>query len=346
MFFRVDKTIWDQYPDLKIGAIVIKNLNNEKRVSDVEGLLRGISAQKKNEFKNQEIFEHKMVIPWMRAYGNFGINPKKYHPSIAGLLKRIKKGEEVTHNTLLVDIYNYFSLKYLLPIGGEDIDWLCGDLNLAFTQGGENFRALSSIEIKKAKEGEVAYMDDAGITCRYWNYKECERTKFTKKTVNALILVEDLSNMHFDEFGRILKEIQNTIIKYLGGQIEPYILTEENSVIDLGVEGRRNADDSKVPQQEKAFYEKEKIKQEIEKLNNPKKKLNNPKNEIKTEPTTKPVSEEKQEPILEKERSEQKLEIPNQKNITNNQIKLEKNNDENSEEQKASQVNPQQISLF
>ncbi|MEK7672688.1 MAG: arginine--tRNA ligase [Patescibacteria group bacterium] len=260
----IDPKIFEQNHDLKIGAILIKGMSNERRVSAVESLLRGACAQRHKEFVDAEIYDNPMIQVWSQAYGNFGINPKKSPPSIAALLKRIKSGKEIPHVSLLVDLYNYFSLKHLLPIGGEDLDWLCGDLRLTYTQGGEPFRPINSIEVEKAKEGEIAYMDDAGITSRYWNYRECERSKFTNKTVNAVLLIEDLSKMHMDEFGEILREIQNTIIKYIGGQIEPYILNEENNSIDLGIQGRKHADDSKIPQQEIAYFMEHKGKNSTE----------------------------------------------------------------------------------
>lgn len=250
----IDPKIFEQNHDLKIGAIILRGINNTKRVSAVESLLRGACAQRTREFANKDLYEHPMIQAWSQAYGKFGVNPHKHPPSIAALLKRIVAGKDIPHINLLVDIYNYFSLKFMLPIGGEDLDWLCGDLRLTFTKGGEPFRPIASIEVEKAEEGEAAYMDNGGITCRYWNYRECERTKFTPKTVNAVILIEDLSKMHMDNFGAMLKEIQNTLSKYIGGQIEPYILNEENKSIDLGVEGRKHCDDSKVPQQEIAHF--------------------------------------------------------------------------------------------
>ncbi len=254
MNFYIDSTIFEQYPDLKIGAVLIKGLNNSKRVSNIESLLRGICAQKHKELHDKDLKQDPKLIVWDQAYGRFGINPNKFNPSITALLKRIQKKGEVPHINSLVDLYNYFSIKYSLPIGGEDIDWLCGDVRLTFTKGGEAFRPLGSIDVEEAKEGEIAYMDDGGITCRYWNHRECERTKFTPRTVNALLLIEDLGKVHLDEFGRILNEIQQSIEKYVGAMSEISILTEEKPSIELGVEGRRSADDSRVPMQEKAYY--------------------------------------------------------------------------------------------
>lgn len=277
MKLNIDSAIFKQHPDLKIGALLIRRINNAKRVSAVESLLRGICAQRSREFKDKDIYEHSMIIPWSSAYGKFGVNPKKYPPSIVALLKRVQTGKDLPHINVIVDIYNYFSLKYLLPIGGEDVDWLCGDLNLTFTGGGESFRPLGTIDVEKAKEGEVAYKDSGGITCRYWNYRECERTKFTEKTVNALILVEDLSKMHMDQFGTILQDMQNSVAKYIGGTVKTYILNEESGSIDLEVEGRKNVDDSKIPQQERAFYNAkiQKPQNEGSKEKPPKKKFQN-----------------------------------------------------------------------
>ncbi|MEK7126495.1 MAG: phenylalanine--tRNA ligase beta subunit-related protein, partial [Patescibacteria group bacterium] len=263
MRFVIDPKIFEQNPDLKVGAVIIRGMNNTKRVSFVESLLRGIIAQRRKEFVNKDVFEDKMIIPWCQAYGKFGVNPKKNSPSIAALLRRIKSGKDLSHINLLVDLYNYFSLKYLLPIGGEDIDWLCGDLKLTFTKGDEPFRPIGEIEIERAGEGEAAYLDDGGITCRYWNYRECERTKFTMKTVNAVLLMEDLSKMHMDEFGRILKDMESAVAKYIGGQVETHILNEEHTEVDLGVQGRKTADDSKVPQQEIAYYMEQQKKRHI-----------------------------------------------------------------------------------
>ncbi|MBI4235094.1 arginine--tRNA ligase [Candidatus Peregrinibacteria bacterium] len=250
----VEKEIFNNYPNLKLGLIVIRGLDNTRRNSNIESLLRGIGAQRAKEFADKELDNEPKIKTWYDAYGRFGVNPKKYPPSIAALVKRLKDGKEIPHISALVDLYNYYSLKFMMPIGGEDLDWLCGDLRLTYTKGGEPFRPLGTIDVQNAKEGEVAYLDEGGITCRYWNHRECERTKFTEKTKNAVIIVEDLNNMHLDQFGGMLKEIQQGIIKYLGGQIEPYVLIEEKNSVDFGIQGRKNADDSKIPQQEKAYY--------------------------------------------------------------------------------------------
>lgn len=254
MLFRIDPKIFQQNPDLQIGAIVIKGFNNAKRVSSVESLLRGICAQRAREMKNVEIFDHPAIRPWAAAYGKSGTNPHKFPPKLVRMVNDLCEGKELEKNSLLEELADYFALKHLISLSVEDIDWLCGDLQLTFTQGNEPFRARGTIHVELAGEGEAAYMDAGGITKRHWNHFDSERTKLTMKTENALILVEDLGTKHQDQFVEVLRELQNAVIQYIGGQIEPYILDEEHNVIDLGIQGRPHADDSKVPNQEKAHF--------------------------------------------------------------------------------------------
>ncbi len=254
MKLKIDQQIFKMFPELKLGVIVIKSFDNSRRNSAVESLLRGVCAQRVHEFEEKELSGERVVQTWSAAFAKFGVNPKKFPPSIVALLKRVKSKKELPHINALVDLYNYFSLKHLLPIGGEDLDWLCGDLNLTFTKGKEAFRPIGEIDVEEAQANEIAYMDEGGITCRYFNYRECERTKFTEKTVNAALIIEDLSNMHMDKFGKVLEEIQAAVKKYLGGRSETYVLNEEYPSLEFGIQGRKTADDSKVPKQEKAHF--------------------------------------------------------------------------------------------
>ena len=108
MKLTIDPKIFEQNSDLKIGVILIKGMDNHKRVSAVESLLRGVFAQREKEFKTKDVFEDPMVKLWCQTYGRFGINPKKQPPSIAALLKRAKSGKPLPHVNILVDLYNYF----------------------------------------------------------------------------------------------------------------------------------------------------------------------------------------------------------------------------------------------
>lgn len=254
MKFQIDPKIFETFPDLKIGLIIVKNFNNFRRISATESLLRGIQAQKIKEFYKKDPDSEPKIMVWNDAFEKQNLDSKVFQPVIKSIYKSIQFGHEITHIDPISDIATYYSIKYLLPINHKDLNWLCGDLRLTYTQGTEPFREKNSIEVYTASENEIAYMDEGGIVQRYWTYSECERTKITEKSTNAALFIEDLSKMSTQDFAQILSEIASNIQKYLGGEILINVLNMDLKEAELGVEGRKNVDDSKISAQEKAYY--------------------------------------------------------------------------------------------
>ena len=46
--------------------------------------------------------------------------------------------------------------------------------------------------IEHPEPGEVVWTDDAGVTCRRWNWRQCTRTRLTPATTRALFIVDAL----------------------------------------------------------------------------------------------------------------------------------------------------------
>ena len=111
-------------------------------------------------------------------------------------MRRTLKGEPIRPILPLVDIYNAVSLEHLLPVGGEDLDSIEGDLRLTRASESEPpVRLLGEAEERAPKPGEVIYTDDRGAICRRWNWKEADRTKLTESTRTAVLVLEALPPM-------------------------------------------------------------------------------------------------------------------------------------------------------
>ena len=102
------------------------------------------------------------------------------------------KGNPVGSITPSVDIYNTVSLAHALPVGGEDIDAMAGDIRLGITEGGDAFRPLGEEENAPTLEGELCYRDDAGAICRCWNWRDGERTALTDDSKKAFLIIESV----------------------------------------------------------------------------------------------------------------------------------------------------------
>ena len=86
------------------------------------------------------------IKSWREAYSSFDAKPKDYKSSIEALAKRVLKGEQLPSINGLVDLGNYISIKYVLPVGGEDLNVVKGAIKLRFANGTEPFSRIGSSE--------------------------------------------------------------------------------------------------------------------------------------------------------------------------------------------------------
>ena len=153
--------------------------------------------------------------------------------SIEALLKRVSKGGHIGTINPLVDIYNGISLKYGVPVGGEDIDKFDGDNRLAIADGTEEFITLGSEKSEPPYPGEVVYKDNAGAICRCFNWRETVRTMLTEDTVNAFMIIESVSGQESDKLNAALDELAGLIEKELGGEVKKQIVDRDHPQTDL-----------------------------------------------------------------------------------------------------------------
>ncbi|MER8482458.1 phenylalanine--tRNA ligase beta subunit-related protein [Mesorhizobium sp. M1322] len=119
------------------------------------------------------------LAAWALAYEAFGTKANRTPCSAAALLKRVRKDGSLPRISPLVDAYNAVSVLYGVPIGGE---------------GAEPFDTIQQGEMvtEHPEPGEVIWCDDAGVTCRRWNWRQGRRTMVTADTRAMWLVLEAL----------------------------------------------------------------------------------------------------------------------------------------------------------
>jgi DNA/RNA-binding domain of Phe-tRNA-synthetase-like protein len=132
------------------------------------------------------------VAHWRDAYRAFGAKPQRTRNSLEALLRRTTDG--LPRIDRLTDLYNAVSVMHEVPVGGEDLDQYVGPARLVRATGGEPFETTTDGEpvVEHPELGEVVWADDAGVTCRRWNWRQCTRTRLTPATTRALFIVDAL----------------------------------------------------------------------------------------------------------------------------------------------------------
>jgi DNA/RNA-binding domain of Phe-tRNA-synthetase-like protein len=179
----VEPEIWRAYPGFAVLLMTAEGLRNGPPDSRSRALLTAAAKESDHDA------EH--VAAWQEAYRAFGANPRRARPSVDALLRRRDALPEINQ---VVDAYNAVSVGHVLPVGGEDIDAYEGPARLASATGDEVFQTVKdgAPVLDHPEPGEVVWRDDAGVTCRRWNWRQCTRTRITEKTKNAVFILERL----------------------------------------------------------------------------------------------------------------------------------------------------------
>jgi DNA/RNA-binding domain of Phe-tRNA-synthetase-like protein len=235
MFFSIQKEIFDILPDLTIGMLVAKGVDNTHPSKEIDDLLAKAVEEVKKNFVGDKAQEHPRIKPWRTAFSKLGISGSKFPSSIESMARRILKGDPFPKINPLVDLYNSVSLRFLVPMGGHDLDTLEGNIHLRFTEGWEPFTPMGGGETVTVPKGELVYRDDREVLTRNWVWRQCEKDKTTEKTKNIFIPMDVLGEVGRGRADEIILELSQLIPRYLGGTLFPAILTSDKPSIEFQI---------------------------------------------------------------------------------------------------------------
>ena len=231
--FVTEESFWNLFPEARIGIVVAHGMQPTDAVSleHAQAITRALAAANETADRHLEsntISQNEVVAVWREAYQQFKTK-KGARCSIENLLKRVLKGNPVGSITPSVDIYNTVSLKYALPVGGEDIDSFDGDIRLGITGGGDAFQPLGDEEDAPTLEGELCYRDNAGAICRCWNWRDGQRTALTDESAKAFLIIESVDPTRADDLRAATDELAALVQEHLGATIfAKQIVTRDN----------------------------------------------------------------------------------------------------------------------
>ncbi|MGQ9617540.1 MAG: B3/B4 domain-containing protein [Candidatus Aminicenantia bacterium] len=229
----VEKEIFERFSGFKRGVLIIKDIKNHTFNHVINDLLN----EQINIKKGKNLVDEEFVRVWDEIHKNFGSNPNKFPPSIKSLIKRVDKGDRIPFINSVVALFNYISLKYLIPCGGDDIEEIKANLRLGFANGDEIFIPLGGKDIENPMPGEVIYYEDKSkkVMCRRWNWRngDFSKIKETSKRIvvnfdGAGIVPESLIIQARDEMANILSEKCSAVFT-------SSLLCSENNEVEIDI---------------------------------------------------------------------------------------------------------------
>ena len=188
----VDPAVHELRPDYVVLLVAADGLPGGPSDEESDGWLREAEAATAGRLAGSPPEERPHVALWREAFRAFGAKPQRTRSSLEALLRRVPDG--LPRINRLTDLYNSVSVLHEVPVGGEDLDGYVGSAHLVRATGAEPFETTADGEpvIERPDPGEVVWTDDAGVTCRRWNWRQCTRTQLSPATTRALFIIDAL----------------------------------------------------------------------------------------------------------------------------------------------------------
>ncbi len=160
---------------LQVDTLEVHEIDMES--VDFSHLLIGLSADPA-DLLEPEIQDMRQIFKAV------GTDPSRYRPSAEALIRRLINGKSIPSINPVVDINNYISVKYRIPIGVYDLDEVHPPIEIRVGKEGERYQAINN-RIFNLNKKIAAFDRNGGFGSPI---SDSRRTMTTIRTRNVLVI--------------------------------------------------------------------------------------------------------------------------------------------------------------
>jgi len=224
MKITIKKEVFSKFPELKVAFIKVEKIKNHHDWLESTHLLREMEELVRLSFNKDNYQSHQLIAPWVVARREFGSQAKQYHTSVELLLKKVIHHHRIIAPDTLTNLLHYLSLKYILPLGADDICKLNGNIIFSLASGEEKIKSR-----EKLLSNALYYRDQKQVLGTKLDYWKNEKTALTKESSSVLIHVECLPPCTSLKLKSVLSEAQKLIRTFCGGKVKMVLLSRKKS---------------------------------------------------------------------------------------------------------------------
>lgn len=223
----IDSSLILAHPQLKIGLIHYNNIV----VSDSPQMIKGrVQLYQENlffEMQESSLSERPGIAEWRKLWQTLGANPNQQPHAAEQLMKRIENQNYISPVHSAIDLNNFFSLQYEIPIGIYDFAKLQGDLEIALGDETVSYNGLDgeSISLKN-----ILYSKDS-IGAFGSPFVDSTRAAVTDKTTEALQIFYLRPSLDDNQCLALLAAAGKMFTQVNGGEFSVKMLTENSPSI-------------------------------------------------------------------------------------------------------------------
>lgn len=218
MNFTVSKEVLDL--GVNVAIVVIKGMKNDKENEEFNYHKNKSLKQIKSNLSEDSIANDNILKGFWLLHEKIGKTSKKDMASPENLLNMLLTNDSIPSINLIVDIYNFVSIRTHLALGAHDLDKIKGNVTLRLTTGTEYFLPIGYSKPKPISKGEYSYIDDNNdILCRM-EVRQVEKTKVTEDTTSCMYIIQGNENTNNEQIKDAVNMLIDLTTYYCGGTAE------------------------------------------------------------------------------------------------------------------------------
>ncbi|MEW8971442.1 MAG: phenylalanine--tRNA ligase beta subunit-related protein [Mesobacillus sp.] len=213
MEIQVSKTICDLVPGFSVGIIQYRDIQVGESPQMLKGRLQLFQESIYFDLLEKNVTDLEGIKEWRAIFKTTGKDPNRYRHSAEALYRRIAKQNYLQPIHSAIDLNNFFSLEYQIPIGVYDSDKLMGNVTIKIGKENEEYTGLN---------GRTNNMANLLISADEQEpfgspFVDSERTAVTEKTTNALQIVYLRPSSSPESKQKMTESLMNMFIQIHGG---------------------------------------------------------------------------------------------------------------------------------
>jgi DNA/RNA-binding domain of Phe-tRNA-synthetase-like protein len=218
MDFSIDERLKAGFDGLRVLVREAENLNVTKENPELESFKKEVIERTRKRYAIETLKDEKILSAYRSFFWKLDIDPTKTRPAAEALIRRIIAGKPLPKINTLVDSYNLSSIDSMVSLAVFDKSLLSGNLEMRFGESGEKFVGVGMKEPMELKGNEIVIADEKELIAIY-PYRDADRSKITKSTKNAVIIVCGVPGIEMSELENASKIASEYITRFCGGTI-------------------------------------------------------------------------------------------------------------------------------
>ncbi|WP_423801345.1 B3/B4 domain-containing protein [Neobacillus sp. SAB-20_R2A] len=214
MEIQVSTELTELIPNFKVGVIEYSNITVGESPQMLKGRLQLFQESIFFELEEKNVTDLPGIQEWRNVFKKTGKDPNRYRHSAEALFRRVKKQNYFASGQSAVDLYNFFSLQYQVPIGLYDRDLLEEPVEIRIGRAGEEYIGLNGRS--NSLERLILTSDANGPFGS--PFVDSERSAVTTATKNAVQIIYLRPSTDMENAKKLTESLMNMFVQIHGGE--------------------------------------------------------------------------------------------------------------------------------